>query len=123
MYDVQQLLPVVLGIVPKTGDMCFAGAGRLGDENCRVGPGFRSGRLCQSQLGILWLHSPGTRLGRDLPQQVPRSCPAGQPGVIVAFQGALREAEGTLTARVLQLRQLFPKASVTSVYRGRSATS
>lgn len=107
MCDLQQLLPVALGIVPKTEDTCFAGAGRLGDEGCRVDPSSRSRRLCQSQLGIPWLHSPPTWLGRDLPNQVPRSSPAKPPGVAVGLQGALRGAERTHTARVPRLSRVF----------------
>lgn len=80
-----------------------------GDKSCRVDPGFRSGRLCQSQLGIPWLHSPPTWLGRDVPLQVPRSCPAKQTGVIVGLQGALRGAERTHTARVSRPRRIFSR--------------
>lgn len=111
MCEPKQLLLFAVRIVPKREDTRSAGPGRLGDKSCRVDPGFRSGRLCQSQLGIPWLHSPPTQLGKDIPQTGSQELPSKTAGVIVGLQRALREPERTHTARVPRPGRVFLQAS------------
>lgn len=111
MCEPKQLLLFAVRIVPKREDTRSAGPGRLGDKSCRVDPGFRRGRLCQSQLGIPWLHSPPTQLGKDIPQTGSQELPSKAAGVIVGLQRALREPERTHTARVPRPGRVFLQAS------------